>query len=125
MAVTWPPTLAELKADMRVDVSVTRFDVPLQITLDAAVAYVERVRSDVDFTAFAAEDPTERDTTKTAVTADLVLGTLRYARRLDIRRDSPSGMVVTDQIGATPVAGWDADIEKNLRVGRYARLRFA
>jgi len=125
VAITWPPTLTELKRDMRVDADVTRFDVSLQQTLDAAVAYVERVRSDVDYAAFAEETPTERDTTKAAVTDDLVLGTLRYARRLDIRRDSPSGMVVTDQIGATPVAGWDADIEKLLRVGRYARMRFA
>lgn len=122
---TWPPLLDDLKRDMRMADDVTRFDVPLQQTLDAAVSYVERVRSDVDFTAFSAEDPTERDTTKVAVTDDLVLGTLRYARRLDIRRDSPSGMVVTDQIGATPVAGWDADIEKLLRIGRFARLRFA
>lgn len=121
----WPPTLDELKADMRVDSE--RFNTPLQITLDAAVAYVERVRTDVDYTAAARapEVPTTADPTKVAVSADLKLGTLRYARRLDIRRDSPSGMVVTDQIGATPVAGWDADIEKLLRVGRYAKLRFA
>lgn len=114
---TWPPDLAALKVDMKMDSDDDRFDVPLQVTLDAAVAYVERVRTDVDFTG--------ADATKTPVTDDLVLGTLRYARRLDIRRDSPSGMVVTDQIGATPVAGWDADIEKLLRVGRYARMRFA
>lgn len=121
----WPPTLAELKADMRVDSD--RFDAALQITLDAAVTYVERVRSDVDYPAAARapEEPTDPDLTKVAVSKDLKLGTLRYARRLDIRRDSPSGMVVTDQIGATPVAGWDADIEKLLRVGRYAKLRFA
>lgn len=124
MAV-WPPTLDELKSDMRADLEDTRYDDQLTQTLDAAIRYVERVRSDVDFAAAAAVDPPALTPGKVAVTDDLVLGTLRYARRLDIRRDSPSGMVVTDQIGATPVAGWDADIEKLLRVGRYARLRFA
>lgn len=117
----WPPTLDDLKADMKMDVDDTRFDVPLQITLDAAIAYVQRVRKgEVDF-----DNPNNPGAGLDGVDADLVLGTLRYARRLDIRRDSPSGMVVTDQIGATPVAGWDADIEKNLRIGRYAPMRLA
>lgn len=118
---SWPPALAALKVDMRMDVDDTRFDVPLQVTLDAAVSYVERVRKgEVDF-----DNPDNPGDGLVGVDDALVLGTLRYARRLDIRRDSPSGMVVTDQIGATPVAGWDADIEKNLRVGRYAPMRFA
>lgn len=118
---TWPPTLEELKADMKVDAEDERFDVALQVTLDAAVAYVERVRAgEVDFA-----HPEAPEGELTGVDEDLVLGTLRYARRLDIRRDSPSGMVVTDQIGSTPIAGWDADIEKLLRVGRYAPMRFA
>lgn len=117
----WPPDLPLLKLDMRMDVDDDRFDDALQMTLDAAVSYVERVRKgEVDF-----EHPDAPEGGLDGVDDDLVLGTLRYARRLDIRRDSPSGMVVTDQVGATPVAGWDADIEKNLRIGRYAPMRFA
>ncbi len=106
---TWPPTLAQLKLDM----GVTRDDkdAALQQALDAAVAYVERVRSDLDFSA--------------PVTDDLVLGTLRYARRLDYRRESPGGAIVSMEAGASPVASWDADVEKLLRIGRYGRLRFA
>lgn len=117
----WPPTLDQLKVDMKMDVDDTRFDVPLQVTLEAAVAYVQRVRAgEVDF-----DNPDDPSEGLVGVDEDLVLGTLRYARRVDIRRDSPSGMVVTDQIGAQPVAGWDADIEKLLRIGRYAPMRFA
>lgn len=117
----WPPQLAALKLDMKIDADEDRFNVALQMTLDAAVAYVQRVRKgEVDFDA--PDDPAEG---LDGVDDDLVLGTLRYARRIDVRRESPSGMVVTDQLGTTPVAGWDADIEKLLRIGRYAPMRFA
>lgn len=119
--VDWPPTLDQLKVDMKMDVEDTRFDVPLQVTLEAAVAYVQRVRKgEVDF-----DNPDDPGEDLVGVDEDLVLGTLRYARRLDIRRDSPSGMVVADQIGSTPIAGWDSDIEKLLRTGRYSPMRFA
>ena len=118
---SWPPDLAALKVDMRMEADDDRFDEALQVTLDAAVKYVQKVRKgEVDF-----EHPDAPEGDLVGVDEDLVLGTLRYARRLDIRRDSPSGMVVTDQVGATPVAGWDADIEKLLRVGRYTPMRFA
>lgn len=119
---TWPPTLTQLKIDMKdLEVDDDRFDGPLQLTLDAAVKYVQRVRKgEVDF-----DNPDDPGDGLDGVDDDLVLGTLRYARRLDIRRESPSGMVVSDQLGSTPVAGWDADIEKLLRIGRYAPMRFA
>lgn len=118
---TWPPTLDDLKVDMKAEVEDDRFDEQLQVTLDAAISYVERVRKgEVDF-----DNPDDPDDGLDGVDDDLVLGTLRYARRLDIRRESPSGMVVTDQLGTQLVAGWDADIEKNLRIGRYAPMRFA
>lgn len=118
---TWPPTLDDLKVDMKAETEDTRFDDPLAVTLAAAVAYVERVRAgEVDF-----DNPNDPGDGLVGVDDDLVLGTLRYARRLDVRRESPSGMVVADQLGAAPVAGWDADIEKLLRIGRYAPMRFA
>lgn len=117
----WPPTVDDLKADMKMDADDDRFNDALQLTLDAAVAYVQRARrGEVDF-----DNPDDPGEDLAGVDDDLVLGTLRYARRLDIRRDSPSGMIVTDQIGATPVAGWDQDIERLLRIGRFAPMRFA
>jgi hypothetical protein len=116
----WPPNLDALKADMQVDPTDTRFDVQMQMDLDSAIAYVERVRTDVNF-----DGSVDPDAPPTPVTDDLVLGTLRYARRLNYRRTSPGGYVVVDGVGSTAVPGWDADIEKLLRIGRYARLRFA
>lgn len=115
---TWPPVLADLKTDMKLDEDDTRFDAQLAMDLASAIAYVERVRTDVNF-----DD--ESDGPPTPVTAELCLGTLRYARRLNYRRDSPGGNIVIDGVGSTSVASWDADIEKLLRVGKYARLRFA
>jgi hypothetical protein len=114
----WPPTVDDLKLDMKVDPSDDRFDDALQQVLDAAVAYVQRTRTDVNF-------HNESDWDGPEVTDDLVLGTLRYARRLDYRRESVGGVIVADQMGSVPIAGWDNDIEKLLRIGRYARLRFA
>lgn len=42
--MSWPPTLVELKLDAGIDD--TRDDDKLQLTLDAAVAFVQRVRSE-------------------------------------------------------------------------------
>lgn len=112
----WPPNIDALKLDMKialVDLTPTQ-EQELQQTLDAAVAYVQRVRSDLDFTLEGFDAPD-----------DLVLGTLRYARRLDLRRESPVGMVVVDGITSATIPGWDTDTEKLLQVGRYGRIRFA
>jgi hypothetical protein len=117
---TWPPTLTQLKTDAKIDVADTRFDSLLTECLNAAIAYVERVRTDVNF-----DDESGTTAPPTPVTDDLVLGTLRYARRLVYRADTPGGNIVVDGIGASPIPGWDADIEKLLRIGRYAKLRFA
>lgn len=117
---TWPPTLTQLKADAKVDVADTRFDTLLTECLNAAIAYVERVRTDVNF-----DDESESDAPATPVTDDLVLGTLRYARRLVYRADAPGGNVIVDGVGASPLPSFDSDIDRLLRVGRYARLRFA
>lgn len=114
--LTWPPTLATYKADLKLDQD-ERWDVALQYSLDAAVAYVERVRTDVTYSGL--------DEDLEPVSADLVLGTLRYARRLDSRRDSPLGALIVGTLGAANVPGWDADIERLLRTGRYAKIRFA
>ncbi len=117
LPLDWPPTLATYKLDLKLDQDDDRFDDALQATLDAAVVYVERVRDDVVFYDFELGDPIP--------SADLILGTLRYARRLDARRDTPQGALIVGTLGAANVPGWDADIERLLRIGKYARLRFA
>jgi hypothetical protein len=116
LPLDWPPTLATYKLDLKLDAD-ERWDDALQASLDAAVSYVERVRTDVTYSGL--------DEDLEPVSADLVLGTLRYARRLDSRRDSPLGALIVGTLGAANVPGWDADIERLLRTGRYAKIRFA
>lgn len=110
---TWPPLLEDLQRDMKLtDVTLTDEQVEqLEQTLAAAIAYVERTRSDLDFT--------------DSLGDDLMLGTLRYARRLDLRRETPVGLMVLDGITSTTIPGWDSDIERLLQIGRYAPMRFA
>ncbi|WP_329069010.1 hypothetical protein [Amycolatopsis sp. NBC_01480] len=112
MTVVWPPRLADLKADMAVPDA--RDDVLLQANLDAAVSFVERVRSDVDYGQFpvpGAKVPT----------ADLVLGTIRLAVRWFTRRRSPEALVDMAELGSARVPSFDADIDRLLRIGRHTR----
>lgn len=112
MTVAWPPRLADLKADMAVPDD--RDDVLLQTHLDAAVSFVERVRSDVDYGQFPV--PGAR-----VPTADLALGTIRLAVRWFTRRRSPEALVDMAELGSARVPSFDADIDRQLRIGRYAR----
>jgi hypothetical protein len=111
-AVTWPPRLADLKADMNVPGD--QDDALLQANLDAAVGVVERVRSDVDYGAYplpGAKVPS----------ADLKLGTIRLAARWFTRRRSPEALLDMAELGSARVPSFDADIDRLLRTGRYAR----
>lgn len=111
----WPPDMNDLLLDMKLNGVVLDADSTAQLTqvLDAAIAYVERVRDDLALTDGA------------IVSKDLILGTVRYARRLDLRRESPVGMIVIDGMASANIPGWDADTEKLLGIGRYAKPRFA
>ena len=115
----WPPDLAELKAEKKLPASDTVDDERLQVALDAAVAFVERVRraafnfdGDIDS---ALPDPT----------ADLRLGTLRLAIRWDIRRRSPDALIQMAELGASRVPSFDPDIDRLLGIGRFAGPVFA
>lgn len=116
---TWPPTLTELKTDMKIkpgEGDSTNLDAQLEQTLDAAVAFVERVRpafryDQTDIAQFGLPDPTD----------DLRLGTLRLAGRWHIRRRSPDGMVAMGELGSARVASFDSDIERLLGIGRFAK----
>lgn len=111
---TWPPSLTSYKIDLKLKADDDRFDDALTSTLNAAIDYVIRARPDVDYAA----DPFLGG-------MDLILGTLRYARRLDIRRETAVGVMVAGDLGTAGIAQTDADIETLLRVGRRARIRFA
>lgn len=105
--MVWPPTLEDLKNDLGIAADDTRDDAKLTATLQAAVAYVERVRSDLDF--------------ESGVPADVSLGTVRLAGRWHTRRRSPDGLVNMAELGASRVPGVDPDIERLLGIGRYGK----
>ena len=110
--MTWPPTLAELKHDMKIELDDTRDDVRLRQMLDAVASFVERVRPGFNY----ADDPLDE---RPAPTADLVLGVLRLAGRWHTRRRSPDGLVAMGELGSARVPSFDPDIERLLGIGRY------
>lgn len=110
----WPPTLAQLKSDQKIALDDVRDDDRYQENLDAAVAWVEPRRPQFNYTA----DPLS---TRPAPTADLVLGTIRLAVRWYTRTRSPDGMVnLGQEFGSTRVSSYDTDIDRLLRIGRFA-----
>jgi hypothetical protein len=111
---TWPPTLADLKVDAQIDPEDTRDDAALQVTLDAAVSFVERVH--IGRYTFDGE-PTDL---LPAPPYDARLGTARLAHRWHWRRRSPDALVVAGELGSARIPSFDPDIERMLRIGRYA-----
>lgn len=108
----WPPELDALKRDIKV--TDNRNDVQLQVQLDAAVAFVERVHSG----AYAFGDPfsplPEPD-------ADLVLGAVRLASRWYSRPRSPDGLVQAGDLGTSRIPTFDPDIDRMLKIGKYRK----
>lgn len=115
----WPPELAELKAEKKLPAGDTADDERLQVMLDAAVSFVERVRgSAFNFAGALGPDLPEP-------TADLRLGTLRLAIRWDTRRRSPDALIQLAEMGASRVPSFDPDIDRLLGIGRFAGPVFA
>lgn len=112
----WPPVLAELKTDLKIDDE--RDDERLQTMLDAACAFVERVHAG----RYAFGDLAS---TRPEVPADMRAGTLRLAGRWHKRRDSPNGLVAMGELGSARIPSFDPDIDRMLRVGRYRRAVIA
>lgn len=118
----WPPCLADLKIDMgdRDDQDDSK-DAQLSIVLDAAVSKVRTLkghRFDLD------DDPVGESTESggwlNAPTPDVILGTIRLAWRWWERKRSPDGMITVGELGSANIPGWDNDIDRLLRIGRYA-----
>lgn len=108
-------TLKDLKDEMNIDEDDHRDDERLTRNLDAAVSFVERVRSgQFNFD----EDPLSD---APAPTADLKLGTLMLARRWHTRGRSPDGLVAMGEMGSARVTSFDPDIDRLLRLGKHAR----
>lgn len=112
--MTWPPVLADLKEDLKIEADDTRDDDRLTVCLDAAIAFVVRVRPTYNYDADPTsdlDDPTE----------DLFLGTVRLAGRWHTRRRSPDGLIQMAELGASRVPSFDPDIERLLSIGRFAK----
>lgn len=114
----WPPTLSDLKVDMKIDDTDTRDDVRLQQVLGAAIAFVERVRPELNFR----NDPLSL---APVPSADHVLGTVRLAGRWHVRRRSPDGLVDAGDMGTSRIPSVDADIARLLGIDRFRGPVFA
>lgn len=112
--MAWPPTLEEFKRDAGIDSGGD--DPKLQQTLDAAVAFVQRVRTDLQYDPLNPEqvDLPEPD-------PDVILGTLRVAGRWHARRRSVDGVIALGEMGTTRMPSFDADIDRLLRIGRHRK----
>lgn len=111
---TWPPILDDLKLDLKIEMSDVRDDASLAMQLDAAVSFVQKVRPQFNYGADPLSDLPEP-------TADLVLGTVRLAGRWYTRKRSPDALVAMGELGSARVPSFDPDIEKMLRIGRFAK----
>jgi hypothetical protein len=117
--MSWPPILDDLKDDMKiVD---TRDDDRLQVVLDAAIAFVQTVHDGrYDFTGDLVPLGPLPPPSST-----IELGTIRLAGRWHIRRRSPDGLVQAGELGSTRVTSFDPDIDRQLKIGKYARAVIA
>lgn len=120
----WPPCLTDLRNDAgkAADDQDDSDDGSLSMVLDAAitrVTYLKGDEYDLD------DDPTgESDSggIRIAPDFDLILGTIRLARRWHDRRRSPDGAaIMAGDLGTARVPAYDPDIERLLKIGRYAR----
>jgi transposase len=114
---TWPPTVDDVKTDAAITVSAD--DARLAQVLNAAIAYVTRVRPRFNYEA----DPLSCDP---APTDDLWLGTVRLAGRWHTRRRAAAGQIYFGETGASDSVPFvDPDIERLLGIGRFAKGAFA
>ena len=120
--MAWPPHLLQLKDDESIPNEDTEDDAALQRRLDAAVAFVERVRAD----AFLTDDegtvvePVTYSYDGESEAETLELGTMLMASRLFARRRSRDAILFMSETGTTRIPFGDEDIARLLRLGRHA-----
>lgn len=109
---TWPPALTDFRRELRRTVDDTADQQLEQSALDAAIAFVERIHAAKYAFGDQFSDLPEVD-------ANMWLGTLYLARRLNSRRRSPDGVIDLGELGTTRIPSFDPDIDRMLRIGRY------
>lgn len=110
----WPPQLADLKEDAQIPG--TGEDDLLQRHVNAAVAFVQGQRSDLDFGPHPLGTPPSDD---------VWLGTIRLAARWFARRRSPDALIDMAELGQARIPSFDPDIERLLGIGRFRGPVFA
>lgn len=112
--MTWPPTAAEVAAFGQVDT--VEGNTALTDATNAAVAFVERERSDL---------ATGQEETPFDAGADIILGTKMLALRWYERRGSILGVAGYAQYDSgSPLLRVDPDIEQLLQIGRRRPFGF-
>ena len=113
--MTWPPSLSDVKVDLRIDDTVD--DDALNACLSAAIDFVEE-RHGGAYNFAGDADPFS---TLPSVPSSVRLGTVRLAGRWFTRRRSPDGLISSADFGASRIPSFDSDIERLLKIGRYAK----
>lgn len=111
--MTWPPTLEQVKADLKREEVDTRDDVAIKLRLDAAVHFVQTIR-DGEFN-FAGDELVDLPEPG----GDLVLGTIMLTSRWYSRRRSPDLLIQAADMGTARIPSFDPDIERLLGIGRF------
>lgn len=111
--LNWPPTVDDVKDDLKIAHDDTRDDARLSAALGAATDLVTRLRGNRYNLTGASLSPLPTPT------EDLILGTVRLAVRWYTRGRSPDGLVVAGDFGTSRVPSFDADIDRLLGLGRY------
>jgi len=119
MSLVWPPTLAELKIDKGIAADDTRDDDALDRMLAASISFVRRIH--VGRYNFEPDESSELSVPDEAMT----LGAIRLAIRWQTRKRSPDALVSMGELGAGRVPSFDVDIDRMLRIGRFAPAVFA
>jgi len=112
----WPPTLDDLKVDLKIDDD--RDDARLQLDLDAAIAFAKRVRPDLNLGSDPTSDGPDPDD-------DFILGVLRLAGRWNTRRRSPDGLIDAGDLGTSRIPRIDTDIARMLGIDTFRGPVFA
>lgn len=116
MPTPWPPTVDDVKRELRIVALTPDAQLVMQSSLDAAVAYVEDNRPDLWTTA------PDGESNPVFFPSDRVhKGTVRYAGRLYSRSVNQPGIEASTELGTPPTYALDADIAQLLGVLRYRR----
>lgn len=115
MALVWPPTAGDVRAELRIaGVQAPDDDAALQNALAAAIADVQDWRSDL----WPPEQPDQPPPP-----ASVTLGTVKYACALYINRSSITGADPVTGLGQAVDIAMSPTIARLLGIGRYAKPR--